>query len=44
MTKNGSKRKIQEVSYQEHLITTKQEKIVKEERKENNAIVLERSM
>jgi hypothetical protein len=39
MTKSESKRKIQEVSNQKHLITRKQENFVKEERKENNTII-----
>ncbi len=39
MTKSESKRKIQKVSYQEHLIITKQENLIKEERKENNTII-----
>jgi hypothetical protein len=44
MTKNGSKRKIQEISYEEHLITTKQETSIREKRKENNNIIPEKSM
>jgi hypothetical protein len=39
MTKSGSKRKIQEISYKKHSITTKQETSIREERKENNSII-----